>query len=406
MKLEEDKKLRTATIYACIVAMVAVAALFIVFNIDSVGKIFDKLSKVIAPIVWGFCIAYLLNPVLKRIEQLFGLIKTKRQYPKLKRAASIIVTYILFATVVTLFMVAVIPALSDSYNDLMDKMGGYVASATEYVNDILNPDTENTGIISFIDGYIDLDNISDYISNFIAQSYAIFKDYAPVLISKAVLIVGQLMNFVLGIILSIYFLADRENIAAQFKKLTCAVFKPDTTQQIFNEAAYADKTFGGFIVGKIVDSTIVGIITFFVLMLFKMPYYPLIAVIVGAMNMIPFFGPIIAAIPSTFIIFIAEPIKALWFLIIILAIQQLDGNLIDPFITGGKTGISSFWVIIAITVMSGLLGLVGMFMGVPLFVIIYHLVSKLASYLIKRRGLDAPENALSSVKSGEEADIV
>jgi len=96
----------------------------------------------------------------------------------------------------------------------------------------------------------------------------------------------------------------------------------------------------------------------------------------------------------------------LWFLIIILAIQQLDGNLIDPFITGGKTGISSFWVIIAITVMSGLLGLVGMFMGVPLFVIIYHLVSKLASYLIKRRGLDAPENALSSVKSGEEADIV
>lgn len=158
--------------------------------------------------------------------------------------------------------------------------------------------------------------------------------------------------------------------------------------------SFTDDTFGGFIIGKLLDSLIIGVLTFIILAIFKMPYYQMISVIIGVTNVIPFFGPFIGAIPAVFIIFIADPIKALWFIVIIIIIQQIDGNIIGPKILGQTTGLSSLGVIIAITVMSGLLGVAGMFIGVPLFALIYIGFERILNRRIAEKKASADRNTV------------
>ena len=191
-------------------------------------------------------------------------------------------------------------------------------------------------------------------------------------------------NLVIGIIVAVYMLASRKRFVQQGKLVLYSIFKPRWAELIKEEAKYADKMFGGFINGKIMDSAIIGVLCYIGCLIFKFPSALLVSVIIGVTNVIPFFGPFIGAVPATLLILIQNPIKALWFVLFVLVLQQLDGNVIGPKILGNTTGLSSFWVLFAILLFGGLWGFVGMIVGVPLFAVIYDIIKKLVIHGLKR----------------------
>ena len=196
-----------------------------------------------------------------------------------------------------------------------------------------------------------------------------------------------LLNILVGVIVSVYVLSSKEIFAGQAKKIVYAVFKPVRANVIIHTLRKSNEIFGGFITGKILDSAIIGVLAYIVLAIMQMPDTVLLAVIIGVTNVIPFFGPFIGAIPSFIIVVLQNPVQGLYFLIFILVLQQIDGNIIGPKILGNSTGLSSFWVVFAIMVFGGLWGFPGMLLGVPLMAVIYYITQKCVRYFLRKRGL-------------------
>ena len=199
--------------------------------------------------------------------------------------------------------------------------------------------------------------------------------------------VREVFNFIIGIIVSIYVLFSKEKFQKQTKKLIYAVFRPGQANMILQIGGKSNEIFGGFIIGKIIDSLIIGVICFIGLSILNMPYTMLVSVIVGVTNVIPFFGPYIGAIPSTILIALEDPMKGVYFLIFILVLQQFDGNILGPKILGNSTGLSAFWVVTSILLGGGLFGFVGMVMGVPTFAVIYYIVDMILDNKLKKKKL-------------------
>ena len=208
------------------------------------------------------------------------------------------------------------------------------------------------------------------------------------LATSSVLSVGKfIVNIIIGMFVSVYVLVSKETFKAQAKKLVCGIFIPKYSNIILEIGRKSGQIFYGFIIGKIIDSIIIGIICYIGCLIMKMPYPVLVSVIVGVTNIVPVFGPYIGAVPTVLIIFLTEPMKGIYFLIFVLILQQIDGNLIGPKILGDSTGISSFWVVFAVVVGAGFFGFGGMIVAVPIVAIIYYIVGRLASYLVARRDL-------------------
>ncbi len=385
LKIDWNKKYTTIAVYACIVITFAVVLVAAAMNISVVWGGVKGFFKVLNPFIIGFCIAFLINPLMMIFEnRVFGFIGKKKRRSKLKRTLSIIIAYIIVSVLISLFVYMVVPQIVQSYNDLQPKLSGYVTGAQEFSSTLF--DKDKTPIPEFILKFLDLDALNDSFNNFFKDFYKLFIDFSPYIINFATNTINSLKNALIGIIVSIYFLFSKEKLCAQVKKTCYAFFNRKRAARMVRITRKTKATFEGFIIGKIIDSIIIGVLTFFVLMIFKMPYYPLVAVIVGVTNVIPFFGPFIGAIPSAFIIFIADPIKSFWFVLIILAIQQLDGNVIGPYILGDSTNMSALWVMFSIIFMSGVLGITGMFIGVPIFATLYAIFVEYANKLLIARG--------------------
>ncbi len=385
MKFEWNKKYTTMAVYACIVITFAVVLLAVVLNLDAVWKAIVGVLSVLNPMIVGFAVAFLINPVMMFCEKrIFSFIGRRKDRPKLKRVLALITAYLIVSVCIALFIYMVVPQIVASYKDLETRLTGYVSGAQEWMSIVF--DREKTPIPGFIMEFIDVEAITDMVNGFIKNSYNLIIDVSPYVITFATNIFNSLKNALIGIIFSVYFLFSKEKLCAQVKKTVYAFFKRSHASRMVRMTRLTKKTFEGFVIGKIIDSIIIGFLTFLVLMVFRMPYYPLVAVIVGVTNVIPFFGPIFGAIPCAFIIFIADPIKSLWFLVIILAIQQLDGNVIGPKILGDTTNMSALWVMFAIIFMTGVLGITGMFIGVPIFATLYAIFVEHANKLLIARG--------------------
>ena len=200
-------------------------------------------------------------------------------------------------------------------------------------------------------------------------------------------IVSELFNLLIGLIVSVYVLFSKEVFMRQTKKMVYALLTPHNANLVLHFTKKSNEIFGGFIIGKVIDSAIIGVLCFVGLSLLKMPYVLLVSVIVGVTNVIPFFGPYIGAIPSAILIFLTNPLQGLYFLIFILVLQQVDGNLIGPKILGNSTGLSAFWVIFAILLGGGLFGFLGMLMGVPTFAVIYYIIQMIINHKLERKNL-------------------
>ena len=388
MNFKRNEKYASLAFYIFITVCACAAVIFCMINFRSVFAILKKAADVLSPFTYGFIIAYLCNPIMVFYEnKLFSFKNMTKKKKKLQRALSLTLSIITALALVAVMLYAVIPQIVNSYNDLGAQVNTYIENIQGFADRVVNQHSSallGTHYDSFSELLLAFD-ISFSFKDILNYAYSLLEKGVEYIISYGGRLVGGVKNALIGAIIAVYFLISKEKLCAQTKKILNAFLPRRAYLNSVRLARYTHKTFGGFIIGKILDSLIIGIITFFTLWIFNIPYYPLVAVIVGVTNVIPFFGPFFGAVPSVFIIFIASPEKAFWFIIIILIIQQLDGNVIGPRILGESIGISALWVIIAITVAGGFFGFAGMLLGVPATAVIYVLFKQHVEKRLKHK---------------------
>lgn len=354
---------------------------FLIYRFQGFGDAISKLTGILMPFIYGAVIAYLLKPVCNCVEDFL-----RRLLPEKMGAAAnmlavtisllfgILVVYALIMMIVPQLITSVTTLYYTARNNLNDFVDW--ASHQEII-------ASNQKLLDFIE--TSYDNLQDMLDNIVRTKLV---PSMQSLLSGAALgvmsFVTFLKNIIIGVIVSVYLLASRKKFGQQCKMILYSLIKPRWADIILEEILYADKMFGGFINGKILDSAIIGVLCYIACLIFKFPSALLVSVIIGVTNVIPFFGPFIGAIPATLLILIQNPIKALWFVLFVLVLQQVDGNIIGPKILGNTTGLSSFWVLFAILLFGGLWGFVGMIIGVPLFAVIYDVLKKFVFHGLRR----------------------
>ena len=364
---------------------------FAIRNISVFGQAVNKLVAILAPFIWGLVICYLLSPLMRVMEERVFLPLGKRLYRKSKKGGAAKfarVLSILFCEIVLLLVLAavvylIIPQVLSSVQMLIKNSGTYADNVSAWLNGLLKNYPELDSYAGELLGNFNT-NVGSWLQN------KVLPQLGNLITSVSSGVYGfarSIYNLIIGIIVSVYLLSDKEGHIAAFKRLTYAVFSVETADQLRQGLIFVDKTFMGFLSGKILDSVIIGIICYIVCSILQMPYTLLISVIIGVTNIIPFFGPLIGAVPSALIILMVDPTKCLIFIVFIIILQQIDGNIIGPRILGNSTGITGFWVIFSIILGSGLFGFWGMLLGVPVFVVIYTVINNLIVKKLKRSDL-------------------
>ncbi|MBS7220538.1 MAG: AI-2E family transporter [Clostridiales bacterium] len=361
-----------------------VALFFLIFRFKEFGGVIGKIMAILKPMIYGAAIAYLLKPVCNTYEN-----KLNEHLPsklkKMSKALAITGSMLTMCIIVYLLLIIIIPQVVNSVTSLINTLPDKLNYAASWLEETLKEDTVVANYIT--ENYIMLkDTAIEWISNELIPN---MQNIQNILAGVGIQIWNSVMflkNLLIGLIIAVYLLASRKKFAVQGKMVLYSIVKTKWADKILTELKYADNTFVGFINGKILDSAIIGVICYVCCLIFKFPNAMLVSVIVGVTNIIPFFGPFIGAIPSALLIFIESPLKSLWFLIFIVVLQQVDGNIIGPKILGNSTGLSSFWVLFSILVFGGLWGFVGMVIGVPLFAVIYDIAKKLVFCGLKRNG--------------------
>ena len=360
---------------------------FALLRINDISAGISKLVDVLKPILYGLAIAYLLNPVVKQIDRwLIPQLKKKmtlEKARKVSRSVGVLASLVMLLALILALCNMLIPELYKSIRDMVYTLPGQISDVVEKITSI-QTDKSPAGIMA----RNLLEQGSDALQNWIKQDLLTkVNEVMSNLTVGVISFVNEILNFLIGLIVSIYILFSKETFSAQSKKIVYAVFRTNHANMILHLTKKSNEIFGGFIIGKIIDSMIIGVLCFLGLTILKMPYILLISVIVGVTNVIPFFGPYIGAIPSAILILLNDPIKGLYFLIFILVLQQLDGTVIGPKILGNSTGLSAFWVVFSILVGGGLFGFVGMIMGVPTFAVIYYIITMLINHMLEKKKL-------------------
>lgn len=401
MKYKVEKKYIYQAVSFFFALCGAILFYYLIFNCSDLFKGIGKIIKIMMPVIYGFIIAYLLIPILNFFEKRFTSfckknkikLETQKQKKRL-RYFSVTVTMIVFFSSLFFIFSMLVPKMVDSVNTLSNKLPEYVEHIQSWPSSLFK---NSPGISTFLSDKIN--NNSDKVEEFITDDIASVLNNVVAITVHIYNFFKEIINIIIGVIISVYILVSKEIFKAQFKKVTYAIFDKAKAEIIFGEIHYINKTFGGFINGKILDSIIIGILCFIITTILGMPYAIIISVFIGITNVIPFFGPFLGAIPSAFLILLVDPKKCIVFLIFVLILQQIDGNVIGPWILGDSTGLPSFWVIFSITVFGGLFGIWGMFIGVPVFAVIYSLIKRLCNTLLAKKGL--PTNTLEYTENTE-----
>ena len=397
MKFKWDKKYLYWGVTALVVLAIVVLFNFLLNQHVAIKEAATTLVKILLPIILGFVIAFLVNPLMKWFEVSFFAIFDKkapdrRYLPRWKknlyRILSMVFSYLFILILLACFIIAVIPQISDSIVNISILFPKYKENFQEWFNNLT----------------LKYPEVYKYLGNYIKENEAIIDNWTDTtlvpwltqLASKSsvylLTIFKALKDFIIGFIVSIYVLSKKELFKGQAKKIVYSLFNVKNGNVIIKNVRMASDKFAGFIIGKIVDSLIIGLLCFVGCQIMRMEYPVLLALIIGVTNIIPFFGPVIGAIPCLFLLLVINPLHALYFLIFIIILQQLDGNVIGPKILGSSTGISSFWVIFAITVFGGFWGVPGMIVGVPLMAVIYTLIQSALDIALRNKELSQDTN--------------
>ena len=387
MKFYANKKYQTIAIYAAVVIAVNVLLVLALYNFKDIVKGVKDFFVVLEPVTWGVVIAFLTNPIMEKTSKLLGkLYKSEEQ--RVKRAGfikivSVIVTEMLFLGIVTGLVAIVVPELIKSVMEIFDNAGSIVESIQKWINKLFRnyPSIEQAA--------------SKWLSKFNTDIGTIYDNVKPMLeniLTGAWGVVTVVKNFILGFIVSVYMMCSKDKLLAQIKKIIIAITRKRTCEKIMSVCSQANTVFSGFITGKIVDSIIIGLICFIGLTIMGMPYATMISVLIGVTNIIPFFGPLIGAIPSALLILLIAPNKCIIFVVFVVVLQQFDGNILGPKILGDSTGLPGFWVLISLLVFGGLFGFVGMVLAVPTSALVYSFIRSAVEERLRRKKLPVSTN--------------
>lgn len=402
-KTKDNSDMQRYINYALIVFVLfccCILFFFAVYRYRGFGEGIGKITGALQPIIFGLVIAYLINPIMKFVERhvlhlLENRLSTRKKEKKVARVIGTVCAIVIFILIVAVLIYMMIPQLIESISGMINSLPQQTEAFIKWFEDFSNLEGEWTDTAEEW-----LMSAATYLGDWAKTSLLPnIQTYVGSVASGAVSFVKVLINFLVGLIVAVYVLMGKEKFVGQAKKIVYAVFKPARGNIIIEVVRKSHEIFGGFISGKILDSAIIGVLCYIGLSLLHMPYALLVSAFVGLTNVIPFFGPFIGAIPSVVIIALAEPIKGLYFLIFILVLQQLDGNVIGPKILGDSTGLSSFWVVFAIMVGGGLFGFAGMLLGVPTFAVIYYLIRRIVDYALRRRKLPEKTDAYVKLES-------
>lgn len=351
------------------VVIIGISFYLAMSNLDLVHQAISGVLGVLSPFVGGFVVAYLLDGPVRFFEEKFSM----------KRGLSIAVSYLLAIALFGVLLSFVLPQVVQSVMVLGNNLNSYLSSLNTFVADISTRfDLDEELIEGMMVSYTDL----------MQQATTLLRDFMPQLLDYSMAVGSGLVSALTAFIASVYMLMGKQRLLGQMRKVIYAFLPLQKARRMLAVCSNANRVFNGFIYGKLIDSAIIGVLCFILMSLFKMPFALLISVVVGVTNVIPFFGPFIGAIPSVMILLMVDPIVAIEFGVLILVLQQFDGNILGPKILGDSTGLSAIWVLVAIIVGGGLFGFVGMVIGVPTFAVLYSLTSDLLARRLKAKGID------------------
>lgn len=363
---KDKKEFYMNVVFVALIAFVLVRS---IIDFEYIKGFAGNFLRILGPFFWGFSIAYLLNPLMKVCEHKF----------KIKRIYTILLIYSIAIGIIVLSITIVSPRIAKSVGQILDDMPMYIEETQNWIYSIVGnyEMLEKYGMKSYLDK-----NLAGMI-----ESLSTFLDFAlNNLLTGIITFTSTFLNVILGIIISVYLLKDKEEFQIRTKRLIKAVFSERISKVLIRLTNEIDVIFSKFIIGKIIDSAIIGLICFTGLLFLKVKYNMLIAIIVGITNMIPYFGPFIGAVPAVIITLFYSPVKALWVLAFIVALQQFDGLILGPKILGDQVGLSPFWIILAIIIGGGLFGVIGMFLAVPICAMLKILIERHVDNVLSQRG--------------------
>lgn len=383
MKFKFNSKYTTIAIYVIIVFVICLLFVSMVFNNEKYIHYIKLVFKVLAPVIWGGVIAYLLNPIMKFFERVFkkALCK-KKERRALVRSLSIASTMLITLSLIALLIITIIPEVMQSIEKILRNFSAYLNNLQQFATRFLsnNPEINELWTNEF-------ETISSSLMEAVTRFQPEFEKLLTGIREGAFSFFIGVKDFSLGLIMSIYIMYNKETFKGQTKKVLYSLLSERKSKQILKITDRVNTVFVKYISGKSLDSFIVGVITFLGMTVMDMPFVALISFIIGLTNMVPFFGPIIGAIPCTLLILVEDPKKAIIFAIFILVLQQFDGNILGPKILGGSLGLPTFWILFAIFVGGGLFGFVGMVIFVPIFTVIYTLIKEHVNDKLEKKNL-------------------
>ena len=369
LKFEWTKEHTVALIYTCVTILLAIPLVLVILFPDILGGALGGLVDALSPVLIGFAVAYLLFPVCNFFEKkVCGFIEKKKPRPRLRRIAAVVLTLLAATAFLVFFVWMLVPQIKASYLNLEATFDTYLEKASVYLGEVTakytEPGTEpvfdSAALLDTVGGWID--SLFDQVGNFMSSA-----------VSYSSKLLNTIWRIIFSLIFMVVFLVEKDAIGARLNSIASTLLTRRGKAFCDKWVRYTDESFGGFISG--------------------IPYYPLVSLVCGVTDVIPYFGPFIGAVPCAFIILIADPIKMIWFIVLTLVIQQCDGNIIGPKILGETVGVDSLMIVVAITVSGGLWGLVGMFIGVPLFAVLRQAVKELVESRLQKKHLPTETTA-------------
>ena len=390
-KFEKNHKYMTVCLYALTVVIISTLFISFVMNLSIIVDKISSFVSVMIPFIAAFFIAYFLNPLVKTIDKylLTKLLKIKRR--KIRKFFSILLAYIFFIGFVALILTFIIPQFADSLNDLIAKIPVLYDTAYKWLESFEDK-------LPYIDWEVIEEQLKTSMPQIIQMSTEFVTNVFPKIIDIGFSIVTLFINILLSIVISCYMISDKHILADNGTRVIYAIMPKKYAAAFCNTVKECNAIFSGFVIGKAIDSLIIGCICFMLMSILGLSYSVLISVIVGITNMIPYFGPFIGAGPGIFILLLTEPLQALIFGILIFLLQQFDGLYLGPTILGQSVGVKPLWIIFGITVGGAYGGVFGMFIGVPLVAVIAHLLNKAINAGLRHHEVSEEEIPKKTIK--------
>lgn len=379
MKVKLTQEMRKKMWLYVFVVAVSISIYFAFAKFDSIVNIYKQVVSLMTPFIIGFAFAFLLNkPMMFIEEKLFGGLDWKSST---KRNVSAVIALIFGLIVVTVVIGMLVPQLFDSIMTLLNALPDYIEHTEEIVVDFFTTNGINSDIITSFAEKNDL----------IGKATNIVTNLIPQVVDYTYQIGSAILDLLLGIVSALYMLMDKDRLLRYCKKINYALFPINVSSYLHRLALSSCDIFNNFIIGKAIDSIIIGILCYIGTVVFKFPYGILVSVFIGVTNMIPVFGPFIGGIPGTLIMFMIDPWLALWFALFVFALQQFDGNFLGPLILGDKLGIPTIGILFSVCIGGGLFGVAGMFIGVPCFAVIYQAIREYINIRLEKKELSLDE---------------